>query len=127
MQQIWKTQQWPQDWKRSVFIPNTKKGNAKECSNYCTIALILLNRFSRVRLCGTPSWGGPQEGVFWGCIPQAAVSWPGTAEEQPPARSAGLMTSLGGQEIQGGGGGGAELPVGMELRLRAPGGGSHLL
>ena len=38
-QQIWKTQQWPQDWKRSVFIPITKKGNAKECSNYCTIAL----------------------------------------------------------------------------------------
>ena len=40
-QQIWKTQQWPQDWKRSDFIPITKKGNAKECSNYCTIALIL--------------------------------------------------------------------------------------
>ena len=39
-QQIWKTQQWPQDWKRSVFIPITKKGNAKECSNYCTITLI---------------------------------------------------------------------------------------
>ena len=39
-QQIWKTQQWPQDWKRSVFIPLPKKGNAKECSNYCTIALI---------------------------------------------------------------------------------------
>ena len=39
-QQIWKTQQWPQDWKRSVFIPVLKKGNAKECSNYCTIALI---------------------------------------------------------------------------------------
>ena len=39
-QQIWKTQQWPQDWKRSVFIPMPKKGNAKECSNYCTIALI---------------------------------------------------------------------------------------
>jgi len=39
-QQIWKTQQWPQDWKRSVFIPITKKGNAKECSNYCTIVLI---------------------------------------------------------------------------------------
>ena len=39
-QQIWKTQQWPQDWKRSVFIPVPKKGNAKECSNYCTIALI---------------------------------------------------------------------------------------
>ena len=39
-QQIWKTQQWPQDQKRSVFIPIPKKGNPKECSNYCTIALI---------------------------------------------------------------------------------------
>ena len=39
-QQIWKTQQWSQDWKRSVFIPIPKKGNAKECSNYRTIALI---------------------------------------------------------------------------------------
>ena len=39
-QQIWKTQQWPQYWKRSIFIPIPKKGNAKEYSNYCTIALI---------------------------------------------------------------------------------------
>ena len=39
-QQIWKTQQWPQDWKRSVFISVPKKGSAKECSNYCTIAFI---------------------------------------------------------------------------------------
>ena len=39
-QQIWKTQQWPQDWKRSVFIPIPKKGNAKECSDYHTIVLI---------------------------------------------------------------------------------------
>ena len=39
-QQTWNTQQWPQNWKRSVFIPIPKKGNAKECSNYCTIALI---------------------------------------------------------------------------------------
>ena len=39
-QQIWKTKQWPQDWKRSVFIANPKKGNAKECSNYHTTALI---------------------------------------------------------------------------------------
>ena len=39
-QQIWKTQQWPHDWKRSVFIPIPKKGNAKECSNYCTVVLI---------------------------------------------------------------------------------------
>ena len=40
-QQIWKTQQWPQDWKRAVFIPIPKKGYAKECSNYCTLALVL--------------------------------------------------------------------------------------
>ena len=39
-QQIWKTQKWPQDWKWSVFISIPKKGNAKECSNYCTIALM---------------------------------------------------------------------------------------
>ena len=39
-QRIWNTWQWPQDWKRSVFIPIPNKGNAKECSNYCTIALI---------------------------------------------------------------------------------------
>ena len=39
-QQIWKTQQWPQDWKKSVFIPIPKKDNVKECSNYYTIALI---------------------------------------------------------------------------------------
>ena len=39
-QQIWKTQQWPQDWKRSIFFPIPKKGNPKECSRYCTIALI---------------------------------------------------------------------------------------
>ena len=42
-QQIWINQQWPQDWKRSVFIPVPKKANAKECSNYCTVALILRN------------------------------------------------------------------------------------
>ena len=47
-QQIWKTQQWPQDWKRSVFIPIPKKGNARECSNYPTIAL--LSHASKVML-----------------------------------------------------------------------------
>ena len=47
-QQIWKTQQWPQDWKRSVFIPIPKKGNAKECSNYCTI--VLISHVSKVML-----------------------------------------------------------------------------
>ena len=54
-QQIWKTQQWPQDWKRSVFIPIPKKGDAKECSNYCTIALIshaskVMLKFLQVKL-----------------------------------------------------------------------------
>ena len=47
-QQIWETQQWPEDWKRSVFIPIPKEGNAKECSNYCTIAL--LSHASKVML-----------------------------------------------------------------------------
>ena len=47
-QQIWKTQQWPQNWKRSVFIPIPKKGNAEECSNYCTVALI--SHISKVML-----------------------------------------------------------------------------
>ena len=47
-QEIWKTQQWPQDWKRSIFIPVPKKGNAKECSDYHTIALI--SHTSKVRL-----------------------------------------------------------------------------
>ena len=47
-QQIWKTQQWPQDWTRSVFIPIPKKGSAKECSKYRTIAFISVQSFSRV-------------------------------------------------------------------------------
>ena len=47
-QQIWKTQQWPQDWKRSVFIPIPKKGNAKECSNYHTI--VVFSHTSKVTL-----------------------------------------------------------------------------
>ena len=51
-QHIWKTQQWPQDWKRSVFIPIPKKGNAKECSNYRTIALIshASAKFSKLKI-----------------------------------------------------------------------------
>ena len=93
-QQIWKTQQWPQDWKKSVFIPIPKKRNAKECSKYHTIALIslaskvmlkilqarfqqhvnrelpdvllLLRRFSRVRLCATPETAAHQAPPFLG-------------------------------------------------------------
>ena len=53
-QHIWKTQQWPQDWKRSVFIPIPKKGNAKEYSNYCTIALI--SHASKVMLKILQAW-----------------------------------------------------------------------
>ena len=49
-QLIWKTQQWPQDWKRSLFIPIPKKDNAKKCSNYHTIALVLLSHASKVML-----------------------------------------------------------------------------
>ena len=45
---IWKTQQWPQDWKRSVFLPISKKDNAKECSDYCTI--VLISQASKVML-----------------------------------------------------------------------------
>ena len=51
---IWKTHQWPQDWKRSVFITIPKKGNVKECSNYCTIALI--SRTSKVMLNSKPGF-----------------------------------------------------------------------
>ena len=49
-QQIWKTHQWPQDWKRSVFIPIPKKGNAKECSDYCTIVLISHSRKEMLKI-----------------------------------------------------------------------------
>ena len=49
-QQIWKIQQWPQDWKRSVFIPIPKKGNAKECSHYCPVALISHARKVRLKI-----------------------------------------------------------------------------
>ena len=49
-QQIWKTQQWPQGWKRSVFFQNPKRGNAKECSNYRTTALMQLSHASKIML-----------------------------------------------------------------------------
>ena len=63
-QQIWKTQQWPQDWKRLVFIPIPKKGNAKECSHYCTIALIshvskIMLKILQVRLQQYVNWELP--------------------------------------------------------------------
>ena len=48
--QTWKTQQWPQDWKKSIFIPIPKKGNAKECSRYCTIALIAITSKLKLKI-----------------------------------------------------------------------------
>ena len=64
-QQIWKTQQWPQNWKRSVFIPIPKKGNAKKCSNYHTIALIshaskIMLKILQDRLQQYVNWGRPE-------------------------------------------------------------------
>ena len=53
-QQIWKTQQWPQDWKMSVFIPIPKKGNAKNYSNYCTV--VLISHTSKVKLKILQAW-----------------------------------------------------------------------
>ena len=49
-QKIWKSQQWPQDWKRSIFIPIPKKGNAKECSNYCICTIVFISYTSKVIL-----------------------------------------------------------------------------
>ena len=61
-QQIWTTQQWPQDWKRSVFIPIPKKGNAKECSNYRTTALISQSNGTPLQYCCPEN---PMDGGAW--------------------------------------------------------------
>ena len=61
-QQIWKTQQWPQHWKRSVFIPIPKKGNAKECSNYRTTALISQSNGTPLQYCCPEN---PMDGGAW--------------------------------------------------------------
>ena len=67
-QQIWKTQPWPQDWKSSVFIPIPKKGNAKECSNYRTIALI--SHASKVMLTILQA-----NAAFWRSIASSPLNW----------------------------------------------------
>ena len=87
-QQIWKTQ-WPQDWKRSVFTPIPKKGNAKECSNYCTVALISHDTTEKAMAPhsstlawkipwteepdGLPSMGSPRVGHDWSDLAAAAA------------------------------------------------------
>ena len=68
-QQIWKTQQWPQDWKRSVFFPILKRGNAKECSNYRTVALI--SHASKVML-KILHWPSTPRRERW-CLPEIEV------------------------------------------------------
>ena len=71
-QQIWKTQQWPQDWKRSVFIPIPKKGNVKECSNYCTAAAKSLQ--SCPTLCD-PIDGSPPGSPIPGILQARTLEW----------------------------------------------------
>ena len=64
-QQIWKAQQWPQDWKRSVFIPIPKKGNAKEYSDYCTITLISHAREGKCNPLQHPCLENPMDRGAW--------------------------------------------------------------
>ena len=80
--QIWKTQQWSRDWKRSVFIPIPKKGNAKECSNYCTIALI--SHVSKVML-----------KILQARLQQAGFSWFKLVLEKAEEPEIKLPTSVG--------------------------------
>ena len=72
-QQIWKTQQWPQDWKRSVFIPIPKKGNAKECSNYFTAAAAKLHQ-SCPTLCD-PTDSSPPGSTVAGILQVRVLEW----------------------------------------------------
>ena len=77
-QQSWKTQQWPQDWKRSIFIPIPKKGNAKECSNYCTIALISATAAKSLQLCPTlcdPIDSSPPVSPVPGILQARTLEW----------------------------------------------------
>ena len=72
-QQIWKIQQWPQDWKRSVFIPVPKKSNAKECSNYHTIVLIshaikVMLKILQARLQQHINWELPDLNLYTSCV-----------------------------------------------------------
>ena len=80
-QQIWKTQQWPQDWKRSVFFPIPKKGNAKECSNYCTIALIsyaskVVLKILQARLQQYMNWEIPKDQAGFGKDEEPVIKLP---------------------------------------------------
>ena len=73
-QQIWKTQQWSQDRKRSLFIPISKKGNAKECSNYCTI--VLISHASKVKVAQScPTLCDPMDYTVHGILQARILEW----------------------------------------------------
>ena len=102
-QQIWKTQQWPQDWKKSFFIPIPKKGNAKECSNYCTTALIsqaskVMLKILQARLRHYVTWELPdvQDGFRKGRGPEIKLpTSAGSQKKQENSRktsASGLLT-----------------------------------
>ena len=101
-QQIWKTQQWPQDWKRSVFILIPKKGNAKECSNYRTIALIshankVIIKIIRARLPQYLNHELPDVQVDLEKAEQPEINLPtslGSSKKQESSRKTSTSTSL---------------------------------
>ena len=74
-QQIWKTQQWPQDWKKSVFIPIPKKGNAKECSNYCTAAAAAAKSLQSCPTLCDPTDGSPPGSPVPGILQARILEW----------------------------------------------------
>ena len=93
-QQIWKTQHWPQDWKRSVFIPIPKKDNARECSNYHTIALIshtskVMLKILQVRLQQYLNWELPDVQLDLEKAEKPEIKWPvsaGSSKKQENSR-----------------------------------------
>ena len=133
-QQIWKTQQWPQDWKRSVFTPIPKKGNAKECSNYHTIAFIshaskIMLKILQARLQQyvrdwvNPGCGGrDSDGFGWGSVPVVLPGSPlqlGTRRER--GRGGANPGGAGRGRLTGGMGRGSQLRSrGLQLRLGTP-------
>ena len=102
-QQIWKTQQWPEDWKRSVFIPIPKKGNAKECSNLCTIVLIshaskVILKILQARLQQSMNWELPDAQAEFRKVrgtrdQMANICWIIKKKKEHSRKTAALLTS----------------------------------
>ena len=101
-QQIWKTQQWPQDWKRSVFIPIPKKGNAKECSNYRTIVLIshaskVMLQILKARFQQYMNWELPDVQLDLEKAEEPEIKWPtfaGSWKKQESSRKTSISALL---------------------------------